>query len=148
MGSDHAGYSLKREIKDLLRNEAYPVVDLGTDSDEPVDYPDIAEKVARAVKESEGAVGILVCGTGIGMAIAANKIPGIRAAVCSTTFAARMAREHNDINVLAIGARVTGLEEAWEIVKVFLTTPFAGGRHARRVDKIIALESKSNKREV
>lgn len=145
IGSDHAGYFLKEHLKELLAGEGYKVRDLGTDSDQPVDYPDIAGTVAWAVRESEDGLGILVCGTGIGMAIAANKIPGIRAAVCQTTWAAKMARLHNNCNVLTVGARVLDNETAWEIVKVFLSTPFEGGRHSRRVDKITALESKFNR---
>ncbi len=142
IGSDHAGYELKEDIKRLLEKEERLVKDVGAYSPEPVDYPDIAEIVAGEVVSSEEARGILVCGTGVGMAIAANKIPGIRAAVCTSVYVASMAREHNDANILSIGARVTDTRLAGEIVKTFLQTPFKGGRHARRVDKIKALESR------
>ncbi|MGI6488392.1 MAG: ribose 5-phosphate isomerase B [Syntrophomonadaceae bacterium] len=142
IGSDHAGYELKKDIKRLLEKKGWLVKDAGAHSPEPVDYPDIAEIVAREVLSSEDTLGILVCGTGMGMAIAANKVPGIRAAVCTSVYAASMAREHNDANILSIGARVTDAGLAGEIVKTFLQTPFQGGRHARRVDKIKALESR------
>ncbi|NLU49073.1 MAG: ribose 5-phosphate isomerase B [Syntrophomonadaceae bacterium] len=142
IGSDHAGYELKEQLKERLLDCGYAVRDIGTVSIEPVDYPDIAVEVAREVLNNEPALGILVCGTGIGMAITANKIPGIRAAVCNDTFAARAAREHNDANILAIGARILETESAWDIVKAFLSASFQGGRHARRVDKIRALESR------
>ncbi|HOV42316.1 MAG TPA: ribose 5-phosphate isomerase B [Syntrophothermus lipocalidus] len=142
IGSDHAGYVLKEFLKTKLGGEGYRVVDYGTDSEEPVDYPDVAEKVALAVKSSEESLGIVVCGTGIGMSIAANKIPGIRAAVCHSRFTARMAREHNWVNVIAVGARVLEPNEAWEVVKEFLSASFQGGRHSRRIEKITALETK------
>ncbi len=142
IGCDHAGYVLKEFLKSRLGGEGYRVVDYGTDSEEPVDYPDVAEKVALAVRSDENTLGILVCGTGIGMSIAANKVPGIRAAVCHSRYTARMAREHNSVNVISVGARILEPDEAWEVVKEFLSASFQGGRHSRRVEKITALETK------
>ena len=135
IGSDHAGVMLKKEIIEFLQNEGYDVLNCGTDSSESVDYPDIAEKVALEVLQKK-APGILICGTGIGISIAANKITGIRAAVCRDAFTARLAREHNDANILAIGARVTGSGLALDTVKAFLEADFQAGRHQRRVEKI------------
>jgi len=145
LGSDHAGFSLKQELIIFLKREGHHTIDCGTYSTESVDYPDIAEMVAREVLKKE-ILGILICGTGIGISIAANKIPGIRAAVCQDLFTARLAREHNNANILAIGARITGSGLAEEIVKVFISTPFAGDRHQRRVDKITDLENKYRER--
>jgi ribose 5-phosphate isomerase B len=119
---------------------------MGTHSADSVDYPDFARKVAETVAEHADTLGILVCGTGIGMAISANKVPGIRAANCDTVFEAQMSREHNDANVLALGARVVKTESALEIVDKWLTTSFAGGRHQRRVDKIHEIEQEEVKR--
>ncbi|HCF71433.1 MAG TPA: ribose 5-phosphate isomerase B [Syntrophomonas sp.] len=141
IGSDHAGVMLKKEIIEFLQNEGYDVLNCGTDSSESVDYPDIAEKVALEVLQKK-APGILICGTGIGISIAANKITGIRAAVCRDAFTARLAREHNDANILAIGARVTGSGLALDTVKAFLEADFQAGRHQRRVEKINILEKK------
>ncbi|MCR4399853.1 MAG: ribose 5-phosphate isomerase B [Syntrophomonadaceae bacterium] len=141
IGSDHAGYELKEKLRNLLAESGHPVSDFGSESADPVDYPDIAARVARSVVGTQGAMGILVCGTGTGMAIAANKIPGVRAAVCSSVPVAHAARSHNDANVLALGARIISEELAAVIVRCFLETPFEGGRHARRVEKIRALES-------
>ncbi len=141
IGSDHAGVMLKKEIIEFLQNEGYDVLNCGTDSSESVDYPDIAEKVALEVLQKK-APGILICGTGIGISIAANKITGIRAAVCRDAFTARLAREHNDANILAIGARVTGSGLALDTVKAFLKADFQAGRHQRRVEKINILEKK------
>jgi ribose 5-phosphate isomerase B len=142
VGADHAGYALKEHLKKVLAHWRYfDVVDLGTNSDASVDYPDYAAAVARAVVEhGEGTLGLLVCGTGIGMAIAANKVKGARAAACSDPFSAQMARQHNDANVLCIGARVVGPGTAEMAVKLFLECGFEGGRHERRVEKIKALE--------
>ncbi|MGI5879651.1 MAG: ribose 5-phosphate isomerase B [Syntrophomonadaceae bacterium] len=139
IGCDHAGLILKQEIITWLKNEGYEVVDCGTFSEESVDYPDIAREVAGQVL-SRGCNGILICGTGIGISIAANKINGIRAAVCENEFTARLARQHNNANILAIGSRVIGAGMALEIVKSFLNTSFEAGRHARRVEKIHLLE--------
>ena len=140
IGSDHAGVQLKQEIIANLSAGGHQTIDCGTYNNDAVDYPDIAEIVAGEVLE-KNVLGILVCGTGIGISIAANKIPGIRAALCHEPFAARLAREHNDANILAIGARITGIGLAEEIVKTFLNTSFAAGRHQRRVEKIMALEN-------
>jgi ribose 5-phosphate isomerase B len=140
VGADHAGYELKERLKALLAELGHEVVDLGTHGRESCDYPDFARAVGERVARGEVERGILVCGTGIGMAIAANKIPGVRAAVCQDPVAARLARQHNDSNVLALGARLIGPAMAEEVVRVWLETAFAGGRHRRRVDKIRQLE--------
>src|SRR5580704_9622789 len=140
LGADHAGFPVKESIKRYLLEAGYSVEDVGTWSDESVDYPDYAKKVSARVVGGEDRFGILVCGTGIGMTIAANKIEGIRAALAHDPTTARMAREHNDANVLTIGGRVVGDAMATEIVKDFLGTEFAGGRHQRRIDKISALD--------
>ena len=140
LGSDHAGFSLKETIKEHLSSQGWDVIDCGTDSEESVDYPDFAEKVARAICDGTCEKGILVCGTGIGISIAANKLPGIRAAVCHDLFTAQASREHNDANILAMGARVLESSLALEMVDLWLATPFSGGRHQRRIDKISALE--------
>ncbi|MDE3154029.1 MAG: ribose 5-phosphate isomerase B [Acidobacteriota bacterium] len=140
VGADHAGYDLKEAIKQLLESRGVAVDDVGTVSRDSVDYPDFAVRVATAVAAGRSERGILVCGTGIGMSIAANKVNGVRAAVVGDPDAARLSREHNDANVLAIGARVTSVELALTIVDVFLGTPFEGGRHQRRLDKIEAIE--------
>lgn len=141
IGNDHAGVVLKEEIVSFLKNEGYEVINCGTDTFESVDYPDIAEKVAREVLDKK-IPGILICGTGIGISIAANKIPGIRAALCNDLFTARMTRKHNDANILALGARVIGPGLALEIVREFLNTDFEGGRHKGRVEKITLIEKK------
>ena len=140
LGADHAGVHLKDAVRSLLESRGVEVTDLGTNGTESVDYPDFAASVARAIATGESDLGILVCGTGIGMAIAANKFDGVRAAPVVDLESARLAREHNDANVLALGARVTTPETALEIVRTFLETPFAGGRHQRRLDKITTLE--------
>jgi ribose 5-phosphate isomerase B len=142
-GSDHAGYALKESLARVLRGLGDEVVDLGTgNATDSVDYPDFGEKVARAVVSEPGALGLLVCGTGIGISIAANKVAGARAARVTDTFSARMAREHNDANLVALGERVTGVGLAEEILRAFRDTPFAGGRHSRRVDKLRELDKK------
>ncbi len=140
LGSDHGGYALKEEIKKYLTEKEIPFADFGTDSEESCDYPEFAEKVCRSVLSGESEKGILCCGTGIGMSMAANKIRGIRCALCSEGYSAEMTRRHNDANVLALGGRVVGPGLALEIVEIFLKTPFEGGRHARRVSKVMALE--------
>lgn len=140
LGADHAGVALKRDVKSLLADLHADVLDVGTDTDASVDYPDYAEKVAAAVVGGQVDYGILICGTGIGMAMAANKIAGVRAAPASDVETARLSREHNNANILALGARTTPIDRAMAIVRVFLATPFAGGRHERRVGKIAALE--------
>ena len=139
-GSDHAGLALRAEAVKTARAAGFEVEDLGPFSGESVDYPDHARQVAEAVAAGRARFGLLVCGTGIGMSIAANKVKGIRAALCTSEFEARMARAHNDANVLCLGERVLGAGLAAAVVKAFLETPFEGGRHARRVEKIGALE--------
>jgi len=140
IGSDHAGFDLKEYLRAALAEEGYEIDDLGTHDRSSCDYPDFAAAVGRAVAEGRADRGILICGTGIGMAIAANKIPGVRAACCSEPVSARLTRQDNDSNVLTLGGRLIGPLMALEIARVWLTTPFAGGRHQRRVDKIRALE--------
>jgi ribose 5-phosphate isomerase B len=142
LGCDHAGFRLKELIKEDLRAKKIDCSDFGTFCENSIDYPDIAFPVVQAVQSGEFDCGILVCGTGIGMAIAANKHPGIRAAPCGETFSARCAREHNDANILTLGARVIGTGPALEIVGVFLQTPFLAGRHQARLDKIALIEKR------
>lgn len=141
VGADHAGFPLKQHLVGFLGDLGIEVEDLGTYSEDSVDYPDPAAAVARAVAHGAAERGLLVCGTGLGMAISANKVDGARAATCNDLFCARMARAHNDVNVLALGGRVVGSTLAEEIVRTFVGTDFEGGRHQRRVDKIHALES-------
>ncbi|MBI3578377.1 MAG: ribose 5-phosphate isomerase B [Ignavibacteriales bacterium] len=136
LASDHAGYDYKEKIKILLDELKLSYRDFGTSSKDSTDYPDWAHKAAQAVSAGECEQGILVCGTGIGMSIVANKHKGVRAAVCESVTAARLARQHNDANILTVGERVIGWESVADIVKVFFSTPFEGGRHARRVEKI------------
>ena len=140
IGSDHGGINLKQSIKALLEERGIETKDFGTFDSSSVDYPDIAEKVAAAVVSGECETGILVCGTGIGMSIAANKIKGIRAAHVTDTYSARMAREHNNANIICLGERITGCDLALEIVKAYLDAEFLGGRHETRVNKIMNLE--------
>ena len=135
VGSDHAGLELKRELSGVAAELDYEVVDIGTHNSDSTDYPDYAHQVASAVGRGEG-LGLLVCGTGLGMSMAANRHPGVRAAVCSDVFSASMTRQHNDANLLCIGARVVGAGLAAEILKAFLNASFEGGRHQRRVNKI------------
>ena len=135
VGSDHAGLELKRELLAVAAELGYEVVDIGTHTSDSTDYPDYAHHVANAVERGEG-LGLLVCGTGVGMSIAANRHAGVRAALCGDVFSASMARRHNDANVLCIGARVVGGGLAAEILKAFLGASFEGGRHERRVNKI------------
>nr|HID13355.1 ribose 5-phosphate isomerase B [Anaerolineae bacterium] len=142
IGADHGGYRLKQQITEFLIAQGHQVQDFGTHSLESVDYPDFAGPLARAVAAGEFERGILICGTGIGMSIAANKVRGIRAAVCTDCYMARMGRQDNDANILCLGGRVLGRGLALDIVQVFLSSEFLGGRHARRVDKISALEGK------
>ena len=140
IGSDHAGYQLKEEIKSLLEEKGLFYQDMGTDSEESVDYPDIAYKVAKGVADNNFDKGILICGTGIGMSIAANKVKGVRAALCHNVFSAKATRNHNDSNVLTMGSRVVAKGLAREIVKAWLGEEFDGGRHQRRIDKISDIE--------
>ncbi len=142
VGADHAGLHVKEAIKTYLEGAGHTVTDAGTWSEESVDYPDYAKKVAEAVAHGEAELGILSCGSGIGMAIAANKVPGIRAATVNDLIAARAAREHNNANVLTIGGRLVDGTQAVEIVRAFLAAVFKGGRHQRRIDKIDELEGR------
>ena len=144
IGSDHGGFELKEELKKFLHKEGIEVKDYGTYSTDSVDYPDIALLVAEAVAREahNGVKGIIIDGAGVASAICANKVTGIRAVCCDNTFTANNSREHNDANVLALGGRVIGRGIAEQIVKIFLCTPFAGGRHARRVEKMMQIEAK------
>jgi ribose 5-phosphate isomerase B len=137
--ADHAGFELKDSLKDLLAEHGVQTVDLGPETPDPVDYPDMAARLAAALKEGRAQVGVMACGSGIGIAIAANRYPWVRAAMCYDVTTARLAREHNDANVLALGARLIGLEVARDCLLTFLNTPFAGGRHARRVAKMACM---------
>lgn len=144
LGADHAGYQLKDQIRQHLEQQGISVQDEGTSSAESVDYPDYARAVAHDVSEHRADLGILVCGSGIGMAITANKVDGIRAANVSTEYEAQMSREHNNANVLALGARILNADVAFRIVDTWLATQFAGGRHERRVEKIMAIEKEED----
>ena len=141
IGSDHAGFSLKETIRKYLESAGYSVSDLGTSSEESVDYPDYGKAVGERVVSKQADLGIAVCGSGIGISIAANKVHGIRAALAHDVNTARLAREHNDANVLALGGRIVTGEAAIEMVQVFLTTAYLGGRHQRRLDKITTIEN-------
>ena len=144
LGADHAGFELKDKIKEHLQQQGISVRDEGTSSPASVDYPDCARAVAHDVSDQRADLGILVCGSGIGMAIAANKVDGIRAANVSTEYEAQMSREHNNANVLTLGARILDEKAAFGIVDKWLATNFAGGRHERRVEKIMALEDEAH----
>ena len=144
IGSDHAGFESKNQIKDYLLSLGHEVKDMGTYSSESCDYPEFGYKVAKAVQSGEFEKGVVICGTGIGISISANKVKGIRCALCTDTFMAEMTRRHNDSNVLARGARVTPVEKMKEIVKVYFTTEFEGGRHAARIAKIETIENSEN----
>ncbi len=146
IGADHAGFPLKQAVKSWLEEHGYQVDDLGTYDTSSVDYPDYAAAVAHEVAEGKAEYGILICGTGIGMSMSANKVPGIRAALCTNAYTARMSRRHNDANVLCMGARVVGVGVAESIVEAWLSEEFEGGRHARRVAKINALDEECPKR--
>ncbi len=140
LGNDHAGFELKEDLKAYLQERGVAVVDLGVPDETPVDYPDIGRRVAEKVSRGEFPRGILICGSGIGMSIVANRFPGVRAALCHDLFAARISREHNNANVLILGGRVTGKGLAREILRVWLESEFQGGRHQKRLEKIQALE--------
>jgi ribose 5-phosphate isomerase B len=140
IGSDHAGYEVKEKVKEVLDELGLEYEDVGTYSAESVDYPDFASRVAEAVSSGEVERGVLICGSGIGMSIVANKFPSVRAAVCHNPETARLSREHNDANVLAVGARTTPIQTVNDIVRTFFQTEFAGGRYERRVEKINQLE--------
>ncbi len=141
IGSDHAGFFLKETLESFLEQMGVGVIDLGCDSPDPVDYPDFARTVAERVARGEADRGVLVCGSGIGMSIAANKVRGARAALVAEPLSARLCREHNDANVLCLGARLIGEDMARECLRVFLATEFAGERHGRRVGLISAMET-------
>ncbi len=141
IGSDHAGFDLKSRFIELLSGRGHELIDMGTDSTESVDYPPFCAAVGRAVRDGDADAGIVVGGSGQGEQLAANKVRGVRAALCNDLYTARMARAHNDANVLSIGARVVGEGLAEEILALFLATPFEGGRHARRVAQISELEA-------
>jgi len=141
IGSDHAGFPLKQHFVPLLAGEGHTVIDLGTHSTDSVDYPPICAAVARQVRDGNADLGIVLGGSGQGEQLAANKVHGVRAALCNDLYTARMARAHNDANVLSIGARVVGETLAEEILSTFLATPFDGGRHERRVEQIMEIES-------
>ena len=145
VGADHAGFALKEILRAWLERQGHEVLDVGTHATDSVDYPDYASAVTDALLAGAAERGILVCGTGIGMAMAANKAPGVRAAPCVDACTAQMAREHNDANVLTLGARIVGAEDAIEIVRVWLETAFAGDRHVRRLAKLAALERKEHR---
>lgn len=142
IGADHAGYELKQDLISVLTEWGHEVIDKGTDSTESVDYPAFCAAAARAVVSGEADRGIVLGGSGQGEQLAANKVKGARAALCNCLYTARMAREHNDANVLSMGARVVGMGVALEIVEIFLNTEFEGGRHQRRVDQVMALEDR------
>jgi len=146
IGADHAGFDLKQILAEYLRQRGHEVIDQGTDSDDPVDYPDYAEAVSKVVLAGQAERGVLVCGSGVGASVSANKIPGIRAGLCHDTYSARQGVEHDDMNVLVLGARVIGVEMARELVDTFLAATFSGEeRHRRRVEKIAALERRYGK---
>lgn len=142
IGSDHGGLNLKTALNSYLARRGLQIEDAGTNSDSSVDYPDFGQKVAEMVIDGQAELGILICGTGIGMSIAANKIPGIRAALVTDVFMARMAREHNNANILVLGGRVLDEQKACDLVGAWLDASFEGGRHQLRLDKITALEEK------
>jgi ribose 5-phosphate isomerase B len=143
IGSDHAGFDLKEQLEADLIALGHEVLDLGTHSTEPCDYPDSAEAVAQAILSNQAERGLVICGSGVGAAIAANKIPGIRAGNCMDTYSAHQGVEHDDVNILVLGARIIGIELAREVVKAFLGAVFSGeGRHVRRLNKVIAIEQR------
>jgi len=145
LACDHAGFELKEELKTFLKSLGVKAIDMGTFNEDSVDYPDFGVLVAEKVSQGELEKGILICGTGIGMSMVANKFPRIRAAVANDLYSSRCSREHNDANILIVGGRIVGKELAKEIVKVWLETPFAGGKHKRRIEKIEALEKEKFK---
>ena len=145
IGSDHGGFELKGKVINFLMEKGHEILDLGCNFTDSVDYPKYGRLVGEAVVEKKADKGIVICGTGIGISIAANKVKGVRAALCTNTTMARLTREHNDANVLSMGARMVGDILALEMVEVFLTTDFEGGRHARRIDKITEYENNVKK---
>lgn len=147
MAADHAGWELKDRLKSHVAELGHEVLDLGTNGPDSVDYPDLGAECGRAVADGRAELGILVCGSGLGIAMAAGKVPGVRAATCHDHFTAEMCRRHNDANVMAMGQRVVGEGVALDMVETFLATPFEGGRHARRVGKINDLDAASTRSE-
>jgi len=146
MGADHAGFALKQTLAEYLRQRGHEVIDKGADSENPVDYPDIAEAVGQGLLAGQAERGVLICGSGVGASVSANKLPGIRAGLCHNTYSARQGVEHDDMNILVLGARVIGVEIARELVDHFLAAQFNGEeRHRRRVEKIKALERRYGK---
>jgi RpiB/LacA/LacB family sugar-phosphate isomerase len=146
VGSDHAGFELKQEVAESLRKEGYDVIDVGTNSTAPVDYPDYAEKVALAVKDGRAERAVLICGSGVGACVAANKVPGIRAAICHDAYSAHQGVEHDDMNVLVLGGRIIGPALAHELVEAFVKARYtADERHARRLAKVRAIEARYSK---
>ncbi|MEO8264315.1 MAG: ribose 5-phosphate isomerase B [Ilumatobacteraceae bacterium] len=148
IGSDHAGYELKQHLIDVLAAGGHQVADLGTNSTQSCDYPQFCAAVGRAVRTHDADIGIVLGGSGQGEQLAANKVHGVRAALCNDLFTARLARAHNDANVLSMGARVVGVGLAEEILATFLATPFEGGRHARRVDQVMMIEAEESRMEL
>ncbi len=148
IGSDHAGYELKQHLIGILAADGHEVTDLGTNSTESCDYPQFCAAVGRTVRNHDADVGIVLGGSGQGEQLAANKVHGVRAALCNDLFTARLARAHNDANVLSMGARVVGVGLAEEILATFLATPFEGGRHARRVDQVMMIEAEESRMEL
>ncbi len=144
IAADHGGYSLKEEVKNYLQDNGYTVIDLGTHSEESVDYPDFAAAVAQKISNNEYSLGILMCGTGIGISIAANKFPNVRAALVHDELSAKMAKVHNNANILVLGGRTTTPERAKKLVTIWLNENFEGGRHTRRLEKINSIEAKNN----
>ena len=145
IAADHAGYLLKEDLREFLESEGHEVLDCGTDSTEPVDYPQFSAAAAKAVIDGRADRGIVLGGSGQGEQIAANKVHGIRASLCNDLYTARMARQHNDANVLGMGARIVAPTLAMEIVRVWLATPFEGGRHVRRLEQITAIEQEEER---
>ena len=141
MGSDHVALEMKQQIKEYIEEKGYSVIDFGTNSHESCDYPIYGEKVARVVAAGDADLGILICGTGVGISLAANRVRGIRAVVCSEPYTAMLSRQHNNTNILAFGARVVGIELAKMIVDQWLCAEFEGGRHKTRIDMIAAIEN-------
>ena len=144
IAADHGGYSLKEEVKNYLQDNGYTVIDFGTHSEESVDYPDFAAAVAQKISNNEYSLGILMCGTGIGISIAANKFPNVRAALVHDELSAKMAKVHNNANILVLGGRTTTPERAKKLVTIWLNENFEGGRHTRRLEKINSIEAKNN----
>lgn len=143
MGNDHAATELKWQLMEYVKELGHEVLNFGTDTNESCNYPEFGEKVGRAVAQGEADCGILICGTGVGISIAANKVPGVRAGVCSDATTARLIKEHNNANILALGARIVGTELARDIVKAYLEAEFLGGRHQLRVDMFAQIESRN-----